>query len=113
MFFNSDVKIGGGPCGLPPGCNELSLLARPDMWSFELEYVLPMQLTASHVYVPSEAKSSFGFAVSAKTSPALISFESLNHRKTGVGVPMTLHSSETVPCSVRIARSSSMKSGDL
>jgi hypothetical protein len=94
-----------------------------------------MQLTASHVYVPSDVKSS-GFAVNAKTSPALISFESLNHRKTGVGIPMTyeckqnkfiikwnivesetkqitLHSNETVPCSVNIARSSSTNSGDL
>jgi len=64
------------------------------------------------VYVPSDVRSS-GFAVSAKTSPAFISFESLNHRRIGVGTPTTLHSNDTVPCSVRIARSSSTNSGAL
>lgn len=64
------------------------------------------------MYVPSEVGSA-GLAVSEKMSPALISFESLNQRSFGVGTPMTLHSSETVPCSVRIALSSSTNSGTL
>lgn len=64
------------------------------------------------MYVPSDVGSS-GLAVRAKTSPALISFESLNHLRIGVGTPTTLHSRETVPCSVNMARNSSTNSGTL
>lgn len=45
--------------------------------------------------------------------PALISLESLYQRSAGVGTPFTLHSNETVPCSVSSARRSSMNSGAL
>lgn len=69
-----------------------------------------MQFTASHVYVPKDVGSS-GLAVSAKTSPALISLSSLYHFKTGVGTPTTLHSNDTVPVSVSNARSSVTNSG--
>lgn len=62
--------------------------------------------------MPSDV-GSLGLAVSEKMSPALISFESLNQRNFGVGTPITLHSNETVPCSVKIAFNSSTNSGTL
>uniref|UniRef100_A0A1A9ZGU4 Uncharacterized protein n=1 Tax=Glossina pallidipes TaxID=7398 RepID=A0A1A9ZGU4_GLOPL len=70
------------------------------------------KLTASHVYVPNEVGSS-ALAVKANISPALISFESLNHLSWGVGTPTTLHSNATVPCCVKTAFNSSINSGTL
>lgn len=82
------------------------------MCTLELDTAFPMQLVASQTYTPKEVGSS-GFAVRAKTSPERISLLSLNQRSVGVGTPTTLHSSDTVPCSVRRARSSSRNSGAL
>ena len=104
-----------GTCALTDlsaGLSEPSRLPFPTTCTLDDEYALPMQLTASQVYVPRDVGSS-GLAVSANTSPALISWPSLYQRSTGVGTPTTLHSSDTVPCSVSNACSSSRNSGAL
>lgn len=82
------------------------------MWTRELDIAFPIQLVASQTYTPKEVGSS-GLAVRAKTSPERTSLLSLNQRSVGVGTPTTLHSNDTVPCSVRRARSSSRNSGAL
>lgn len=58
-------------------------------------------------------EGSFGLAVRAKMSPALIFLLSLYQINWGVGMPITLHSRDTVPCSVRMASSSLVKNGAL
>jgi len=108
------LNTGAGPTGfmLSAGLSDPSRLPFPTTCTLDDEYALPMQLTASQVYVPRDVGSS-GLAVSANTSPALISWPSLYQRSTGVGTPTTLHSSDTVPCSVSNACSSSRNSGAL
>jgi hypothetical protein len=97
---------------LSAGLSEPSRLPFPTTCTLDDEHALPMQLTASQVYVPRDVGSS-GLAVSANTSPALISWPSLYQRSTGVGTPTTLHSRDTVPCSVSRACSCSRNSGAL
>ena len=109
-----------GAAGLPPASDW-------DTSNTAEEAAVPMQLTASQRYTDT------GFsrlACRANTSPAtnspnhtahvamfrppdLISSPSLYQRSAGEGMPTTLHSRLTVPCSVRPATNSSRNTGAL
>jgi len=92
------------------GADFVCVLRDLEISNTAVEEIVPMQLTASHLYTDTGRSM---LACRAKTSPDLISSPSLNHRRAGDGIPTTLHSRDTVPCSVSPATNSSRNTGDL